>query len=94
MIIGLSGGALIVAPLLATGPKRIGQRRIRRTHVSTTEPVDLFYDPAFRVDARFMSYFRPTMLIDSRGRIGDHIAEDVEAARPRAPERLVQLAAG
>lgn len=94
MIIGLSGGALIMAPLLATGPRRIGQRRVRRTHVSTTEPVDLFYDPAFRVDARFMSYFRPTMLTDSVGRIGEQIAEDVEAARPSAPDRLVQLAAG
>jgi hypothetical protein len=83
MLIGLSGGALIASPLMATLPTRIGKRRASRTYVSTTEPLDLFYDPAFRVDARFESYFEPTMLTDSAGRIGDDLAEDIQAERPR-----------
>ena len=83
MVIGLSGGALIASPLLATLPTRIGRRRAARTFVSTTEPLDFFYDPAFRVDARFESYFQPTMLTDAEGRISDELAEDVQAGRPR-----------
>ena len=83
MLIALSGGALIVNPLLATLPKHIGRRRGPRTHVSTTESLDLFYDPAFRVDARFESYFQPVMLTDETGKIGREIALDVEAGRPR-----------
>jgi hypothetical protein len=79
MLIGLSGGALIASPLLATFPTRIGRQRGPRTYISTTEPVDLFYDPAFRVDARFEGYFRPVMLTDAMGRVGEEIAEDIEA---------------
>ena len=95
MLIGLSGGALIVSPLLATLPMRVGRLRGPRTHVSTTEPLDLFYDPAFRVDARFESYFQPTMLTDSAGRVGEQIAEDVQAGRPKAAAvGLPQVAAG
>jgi hypothetical protein len=83
MLIGLSGGALIASPLLATFPTRIGRQRGPRTYISTTEPVDLFYDPAFRVDARFEGYFRPVMLTDAMGRVGEEIAEDIEAGRPK-----------
>jgi len=68
---------------MATLPTRIGKRRAPRTFLSTTEPLDYFYDPAFRVDAKYESYFDLIMLTDSAGRISDALAEDVEAGRPR-----------
>lgn len=83
MLIGLSGGALIASPLMATLPTRIGRRRAPRTFVSTTEPLDYFYDPAFRIDSRYESYFEPTMLTDREGRVSAALAADVEAGRPR-----------
>ena len=84
MIIALSNGAMIAAPLWATLPKRVGRRSAPRTFVSTTEPLDTFYEPAFRVEARFESYFEPTMLTDDAGEIPADIAEDIADGRPAA----------
>lgn len=51
----------------------------RRTFVSTTEPQDRVYTPAFPVDGRFESYFRPTKVTDGSGRITDELAADLLA---------------
>lgn len=83
MTIALANGALIMAPLMATIPRRIGRRSAPRTFISTTEPLDRFYEPAFRVDAKYEGYFQPTMLTDEHGRISDVIADDVAAGRPK-----------
>ena len=50
-----------------------------RTFVSTTEPPDKVYIPAFPVDGRFESYFMPTKVTDGSGRITDGLAEDLLA---------------
>src|SRR5215469_15926706 len=39
----------------------------QRAFISSTEPLDRVYKPAFRVDSRFEHYFRPTMVTDSTG---------------------------
>lgn len=49
------------------------KRRKPRTYVSTTEPLDPMYEPAFRVDSRFERYFKPTMVTDDCG----HLHEDL-----------------
>ncbi len=84
MIIALSNGAMIAAPLWATLPKRVGRRTAPRTYVSTTEPLDGFYAPAFAVDARFEGYFQPTMLTDAGGEISAQIQEDIAGGRAGA----------
>lgn len=48
-----------------------------RTHVSTTEPLDRMYTPAFRVDSRFESYFKPTFLTDQQGFLAEPLVEDL-----------------
>lgn len=96
MAIALTNAALITAPLLSTLPTRWGRRAAVRTHVSTTEPLDSTYAPAFAVDPRYAGLFRPTMLTDAGGALSRDIADDVEAGRaPRGRVRLpVAVAAG
>jgi len=47
----------------------IKMRRKRRTFISSTEPLDHMYTPLFRVDSRFESYFKPTMVTDECGEL-------------------------
>ncbi|RJR46450.1 MAG: radical SAM protein [Desulfobacteraceae bacterium] len=58
-------------------------RNRARTHVSTTEPLDRMYTPAFRVDSRFESYFRPTFLTDGEGYLSAPVEEDLLGAGVR-----------
>src|SRR5439155_17803752 len=69
--IGLEQGLLLAAPTLMTSMTALGwmKRGRARTYVSTTEPLDDTYTPAFRVDSRFQSYFQPTMVTDKRGNL-------------------------
>jgi hopanoid C-2 methylase len=83
--IALANAAMICTPVLASLPTTLKDWRRRRTHVSSTEPLDAQYTPAWPVDSRFESWFRPTMLTDADGRLSEEIAEDVLADRPATP---------
>jgi hypothetical protein len=93
MAIALASTALIVAPLLASLPRRFSRRAGPRTHVSGTERLDPFYQPKLRVDRRYESYFEPTPLIAVDGSVADVVAADVDAARaqPQPARRAVLL---
>jgi hopanoid C-2 methylase len=54
--------------------RRLG-RDAPRTHISSTEPLDHVYTPAFRLDARFERYFRPTMVTDQNGQMHDDLID-------------------
>jgi hypothetical protein len=90
--IALTSSALIVAPLLASLPRRFGRSPGPRTHISGSERLDPFYQPKFKVDGRYESYFEPTRMIAADGSVADAVAADVEAARPQPKpvRRLVQ----
>jgi len=90
MLVAISNGALCAAPLLATVPTKLGGKGARRTHISTTEPLDRFYVPAFRVDARYAGHFEPTMLTDRGREISEDLYEDVHGI-DRAGEASVPL---
>ncbi len=81
MLVATASGALCAAPLLATAPSRLGGRGSRRTHISTTEPLDRFYTPAFRVEARYADHFEPTLLTDGEREISADLQEDVYGAQ-------------
>jgi hopanoid C-2 methylase len=91
--IALTSSALIVAPLLASLPRRFGGRAGPRTHISCSERLDPFYRPKFRVHRRYESYFEPTRMIAADGSVAEVVAADVEAARPQPKpvRRLVQV---
>ena len=91
--LALYNAPLLSEPLLTTLPKRIGKAGGRRTHISTTEPLDTFYLPKFRVDSAYERAFDPTMLTDAEGRLSEEIAADVEAGRVE-PRPLKTIAAG
>jgi hypothetical protein len=69
-------------------PFRVRNRR--RTHVSSTEPPDRLYTPAFRVDSRYENHFQPTFLTDAAGCLAKDVEPDL-ANGVAAPERIAVL---
>jgi hopanoid C-2 methylase len=72
MILALGAGMLICAQPLTTSLKGLGWIKARpkeRTFISTTEPLDHMYTPAFRVSSRFAKHFKPTMVTNQRGEL-------------------------
>ncbi len=72
MVLALGSGLLISAQPLSTSLTGLGWIKNRpksRTYISTTEPLDHMYTPAFRVESRFESYFDPTMVTDQNGQL-------------------------
>lgn len=72
LIFATGAGLLVCAQRLTTSLTGLGwaKRPNRpRTFISSTEPLDHMYTPAFHVDSRFESYFRPTMVTDKRGEL-------------------------
>ena len=78
MVLALGGNLLTCAQTLSTSFTGLGWIKARpkpRTFVSSTEPLDHMYTPAFRVDSRFESHFKPTMITDSNGELHQDIIE-------------------
>ena len=78
MILALGAGLMVCAQPLTGSLKGLGWIRHRpqpRTYVSSTEPLDHMYTPAFRVESRFESYFKATMVTDKEGALHKDIAE-------------------
>lgn len=71
MSIAMGQALLLCAPRLSTSLTSGGwlARRKPRTYVSTTEPLDNIYKPAFRIHSHFERYFKPTMVTDECGQI-------------------------
>jgi hopanoid C-2 methylase len=70
MAFALGAGLMVCAQPLTGSLAGMGWIRHRpkpRTYVSSSEPLDHMYTPAFRVDSRFESYFKPTMVTDKSG---------------------------
>ena len=70
MAFALGAGLMVCAQPLTGSLAGMGWLRHRpkpRTYVSSSEPLDHMYTPAFRVDSRFESYFKPTMVTDQSG---------------------------
>jgi hypothetical protein len=75
--IGFEQGLLLSAHTLMTSTTALGwiRKGRTRTFVSTTEPLDATYTPAFRVDSQFENYFRPTMVTDKRGELAAELID-------------------
>lgn len=75
LAMAVGAGLLVCAQPLTTSLTGLGWARKRRprTFVSTTEPLDHMYTPAFRIDSRFEKYFRPTMVTDEVGELHEDI---------------------
>ncbi|MGH9880412.1 MAG: hypothetical protein ACRD6N_03165, partial [Pyrinomonadaceae bacterium] len=76
MVFALGNGFLVCAQPLTTSLMGMGWIRARpkpRTFISTTEPLDHMYTPAFRVESRFARHFKPTMVTDKRGELHEDI---------------------
>lgn len=86
--ITLSGPAMLCTPSFSSGvPWRRAARW--RTHLTTTEPLDALYTPAFRVDGRYEGHFRPTMVTDADGALNEALREDLAAPAPADSDRPV-----
>lgn len=72
MVLAMGSGLLVCAQPLTTSFTGLGwvkARPKRRTFISTTEPLDGVYTPAFRVDSRLAGHFKPTMVTDHTGEL-------------------------
>ena len=65
----------------------------RRTFVSTTECLDPQYQPAFRVAAKFESYFRPVQLTNDKRELNAEL-EEVMRLRRQGQAREANIAPG
>jgi len=75
--IGFEQGLLLSAHTLITSTTALGwlKKAKERTYVSTTEPADDLYRPAFRVESRFKDYFEPTMVTDKEGNLAEELID-------------------
>lgn len=55
----------------------------RLTHISSSEPLESTYTPAFQIDSQYAHYFKATMLTDSEGNITEALAPDISAYKDR-----------
>ncbi|HYU98671.1 MAG TPA: radical SAM protein [Pyrinomonadaceae bacterium] len=95
MILALGNGLLVCAQPFTTSFATGGwiKKRPRpRTYISTTEPLDHMYTPAFRVDSRFESYFKPTMITDKQGELHEDILNSGLLRNATAPASAVARA--
>lgn len=80
MMVALNSSLLLCAERLVTscGWMRAQHKRTRyHTHISTREPLDDVYTPAFCVDSQYEDYFKPTMVTDKAGCLSDYLIEDL-----------------
>ena len=95
MVLAAGAGLLVCAQPLTTSFTTFGWARKRprpRTYISTTEPLDHMYTPAFRVDSRFESYFKPTMVTDKQGELHEDILNSGLLKNSTTPELAVAQA--
>ena len=96
MSIGFEQGLLLSAHTLMTSTTGFGwmKKGRTRTYVSTTEPLDEIYTPAFRVDSRFRNYFQPTMVTDKTGNLAPELITSglLKREPPRHAQRAVAFA--
>ncbi len=94
MVLALGNNLLTSAQPVSTSLTGLGWLRARpkpRTFISSTEPLDHMYTPAFRVDSRFESYFKPTMVTDKSGKLHQDIIQS-GLLQLHAPRRAVARA--
>lgn len=78
LVVAIGSGLLLSAQRLTGSFRGLGwikQRADSRTFISTTEPLDHMYKPAFRVNSRFENYFKPTMVTDRKGCLHEDMVE-------------------
>jgi hypothetical protein len=92
MILAVGAGLLVCAQPLTTSFTGFGWARKRqrpRTYISTTEPLDHMYTPAFRVDSHFADHFKPTMVTDKAGELHQHILDSGLLKTEAVPHQTV-----
>jgi hopanoid C-2 methylase len=73
----------IMSPQGISNARYLLRSRLPRTHVGGTDRLDSVFTPRFRIDARFESWFQPTMVTMPDGSLSDHLAEDALDSRYR-----------
>ena len=75
----------IMAPQGLSNMRYLFSARSPRTHVGATDLLDPVYTPRHRVDAKFATWFEPTMVTLADGSLNPALAEDLlRAGRSRA----------
>ena len=91
LAIPMASAAMLTAPSLASNPLRLLRRRgmqADRTHVAGSEHLDQSFTPAFKVAARYESWFQPTLVTDHEGCISEELAADLLPQEAKVPLRF------
>ena len=80
--------AAILFPGHFSSPGSVFTRFHARTHVSTTDRLDIVYTPRLRVDERYRHYFEPTVIVNAGGELNPRVADDALDTRFRARARV------
>ena len=75
----------VLSPAGLSNWRNLLKPRAPRTHISSTDRLDVVYSPARRVDARFEAWFRPTQVTDHAGALNEALADDLLDQRYRRP---------
>ena len=78
-----------MAPTAVLGPGAIFRKKLKRTHLSTTDVLDDIYKPCRPVADKYRHYFQPTNLVNTHGELNEDIAEDAMATRHRRMSETV-----
>jgi hopanoid C-2 methylase len=70
-----------LAPATASNLSLAFRRRQPRTHVCMSDRLDCVYEPQLRVDSKYASYFRPTMITTADGNLNEDLVDDLMARR-------------
>jgi hypothetical protein len=73
----------IMSPQALSNTRYLLKRRRQRTHVSTTDRLDVVYTPRFPVDPQYEGYFQPTQVTNMAGHLNETIVEDLLDTRYR-----------
>jgi hypothetical protein len=68
---------------------RPNEGKRHRSYISSTEPLDRVYTPAFRLDSRFERHFRPTMITEHDGQIHDDLIDSGLFDKPKLSQSQV-----
>jgi hypothetical protein len=80
----------IMSPQGLSNTKYLLRRRSRRTHIGATDRLDKVFKPNQPVDARFESWFAPTMVTLADGSLNPVLADDLLDDRWRTAGKTVE----
>ena len=80
-VVSLFSTFRLFSPATFSNLGNLWQKKVPRTHISTTEVLDSVYTPIKRLPSKYESFFKPTYLTNEAGELNELIYDDLTAQR-------------